>query len=55
MTEERADGSSWLRAERRRKTNPEDRTADREALKRRLFGTPQPQPSSETDDGPDAA
>ncbi len=56
MTEERADGSSWLRAERRRKADPEDRRAGRALLMRRLFGTePEPTADDNPDDGPEAA
>jgi len=54
MSEERADGSSWLRAEWRRKADPEDRREGREALTRRLFGTPEPEPADDQPD-PDSA
>ena len=57
MSEERADGSSWLRAEWRRKADPEDRREGRAALMRRLFGEAAPEPTADDnpDDGPDAA
>ncbi len=43
-------GSAWWREERRRRNDPAERTADRAALQRRLFG--EPDDSEEpTDDG----
>lgn len=56
MSDEKVDGSSWLRDERRRKADPEDRRAGRAALGRRLFGTePEPTTDDEPADGPPAA
>ncbi len=50
------DASSWLRAERRRKADPEDRREGRAALMRRLFGEAAPEPIHDNpDDGPNAA
>jgi len=49
MSAERVDGSSWLRAELRRKADPEDRREGRALLMRRLFGEAAPEP---TDDQP---
>lgn len=56
MTGEKVDGNNWLREQRRRQTDPAERTATREALMRRLFGDPEPEPDgSKPNDGPDAA
>lgn len=57
MSDEKVDGSSWLRAELRRKADPEDRREGRAALMRRLFGEAAPEPTADDnpDDGPDAA
>ncbi len=56
MTSAESPGSAWWREERRRRNDPEERTAGREALKRRLFGDPEPEPdNSKPNDGPDAA
>ncbi len=54
MSEEKVDGSGWLRDERRRKADPEDRRAGRAQLMNRLFGT-DPDTEDKPDNGPDAA
>ncbi len=54
MTSVESPGSAWWREERRRRNDPEERTAGREALKRRLFGEAAPEPTDDKPD-PDAA
>ena len=64
MTVEESPGSTWWREQNRRRTDPDEVTARGEALKRRLFGAPEPEPDlgadlpqrdPEPNDGPDAA
>ncbi len=51
MSSVESPGSSWWREELRRRNDPEERTAGREALQRRLFG--EPDSEEPTDDKPD--
>jgi len=56
MTGEESPGSTWWREQNRRRTDPDERTADRAALQIRLFGKPdEPEPADNPDDGPDPA
>ena len=58
MTVEESPGSTWWREQNRRRTDPDEVTARGEALKRRLFGDPAPDPVADLpqgDGGPDAA
>ncbi len=56
MSSVESPGSSWWREQNRRRSDPEERTADRESLMRRLFGEAAPEPTDdEPDDGPDPA
>ena len=55
MTAEESPGSTWWREQNRRRTDPDERTADRANLQRRLFGEPddsQEPAADNPDDGP---
>ncbi len=52
MTAEESPGSTWWREQNRRRTDPDERTADRAAQHRRLFGKPDDS-EEPTDDQPD--
>ena len=55
MSDEKVDASSWWREELRRPTDPDEHTADRANLQRRLFGEPddsQEPAADNPDDGP---
>jgi len=54
MTAIEPTGSTWLRDLIRRQNDPAERSAGRAALRRRLFGTPEPHDTDDKpDDGPD--
>ncbi len=55
MTSVESPGSAWWREERLRRNDPEERTAGREALKRRLFGDPDSEELADDQPDPDAA
>jgi len=51
MSSAESPGSTWFREQNRRRNDPDERTADRAAQHRRLFGKPdEPEPA---DDNPD--
>ncbi len=48
-------GSKWLREQVHRRTDPDERSVQREALTHRLFGAPDTDAAEDKlDDGPDA-
>ena len=51
MSSAESPGSTWWREQNRRRTDPDEVTARGEALKRRLFGAPEPGKPA-TDDAP---
>ncbi len=55
MTGAESPGSTWWREQNRRRTDPDERTAGREALKRRLFGEPDSEELADDQPDPDAA